>query len=98
VTARDASGNAVAGATVLLAATETGNTVTSPVALTDANGVATGTVSSTVAGAKVVSATIDGTAITQTATVTVTAGAVSADSSTLVAGSATLSAEAARAS
>src|SRR5207244_10150729 len=55
VTAKDASGNAIAGATVVLAATGTGNTLTQPAATTDASGVATGTISSTVAGMKPVS-------------------------------------------
>jgi hypothetical protein len=59
VTARDANGNPVAGRTVVLAATGTGNTLTQPVAVTDANGVATGALASTGAGAKVVTATID---------------------------------------
>src|SRR5207253_2370474 len=48
VTAKDASRNAIAGATVVLAATGTGNTLTQPAATTDASGVATGTTSSTV--------------------------------------------------
>ncbi|PYO97626.1 MAG: hemagglutinin, partial [Gemmatimonadetes bacterium] len=51
VTAKDASGNPIAGATVVLAATGTGNTLTQPAATTDASGVATGTISSTVADA-----------------------------------------------
>jgi galactose oxidase-like protein/invasin-like protein/Big-like domain-containing protein len=87
VTAKDASGNALSGATVVLSATGTGNTVTQPPGTTGANGVATGTISSTVAESKTVSATIDGTAITQTATVTVTTTSqvVSASQSTVVA-------------
>jgi len=59
---------------VVLAATGSGNTLTQPGGSTNASGVATGTLSSTVAETKTVSATIGGTAITQTATVTVTAG------------------------
>ena len=47
VTARDASGNPVSGATVVLSATGTGNTLTQPAGATDASGVATGTFSST---------------------------------------------------
>jgi hypothetical protein len=66
VTARDANGNAIAGATVVLAATGAGNALTQPAAVTDANGIATGTLASVTAGAKTVSATIDGTAVTQT--------------------------------
>ncbi|HEY6109128.1 MAG TPA: invasin domain 3-containing protein, partial [Gemmatimonadales bacterium] len=85
VTAKDANGNAISGATVVLAATGTGNTLTQPAATTDANGVATGSLASTVAGAKTVSAKINGTSITQTATVTVTPGPVDASQSTLAA-------------
>ncbi|HEV8305278.1 MAG TPA: invasin domain 3-containing protein, partial [Gemmatimonadales bacterium] len=72
VTARDANGNPISGATVVLSATGTGNTLTQPASPTNASGVATGSLSSTVAGSKTVSATISGVAITQTATVTVT--------------------------
>src|SRR2546422_855733 len=75
VTARDASGNPVQGATVVLAATGTGNTLTQPAARTNASGLATGTLGSTVAESKTVSATIDGVAVTQTATVVVDVGA-----------------------
>ncbi len=71
VTAKDANGNAIGGATAVLAATGSGNTVAQPAGPTDATGVATGTLSSTVAGTKTVSATISGTAITQTAAVSV---------------------------
>src|SRR5439155_754603 len=75
VTAKDTFGNPIAGATVTLAATPTsGNTLTQPAGTTDANGVATGTLSSTAAGQKTVSATINGVAITQTATVVVNPG------------------------
>jgi hypothetical protein len=83
VTAKDASGNPIAGATVVLAATGTGNTLTQPVGTTNASGVATGTLASTVAESKTVSATINAVAITQTATVVVNAGAVSAAQSTV---------------
>jgi hypothetical protein len=72
VTARDALGNPISGATVVLSATGSGNTLTQPAATTNASGVATGSLSSTVVETKTVSATIDGTAITQTTTVTVT--------------------------
>lgn len=83
VTARDANDNPIAGATVLLAATGSGNTLTQPVGVTDANGVATGSLSATVTGVRTISATIDATAITQTAAVTVTPAAVSALLSTI---------------
>jgi adhesin/invasin len=77
VTARDANGNPISGATVSLAATGTGNTVTQPTGLTDSSGEATGTLSSTVAEVKTVSATVAGTTISQRATVVMTAGAAS---------------------
>ena len=92
VTARDAAGNPVSGATVVLAATGSGNTLTQPAAPTDANGVATGTLSSTVPEAKTVSATADGTALTATPTVTVTPGGASASLSTVVASPASITA------
>src|SRR5712692_5373285 len=85
VTAKDAGGNPISGATVVLSATGTGNTLTQPAGPTDANGVATGTLGSTVAQSKTVSAKINGTAITQTATVTVVPGPVSASQSSVVA-------------
>ncbi|HJS44305.1 MAG TPA: Ig-like domain-containing protein, partial [Gemmatimonadales bacterium] len=85
VTARDQFNNPIQGATVVLAASGSGNTVTQPVGTTNASGVATGTLSSTAAGSKTVSATVNGVAITQTATVTVTAGAVNAAQSTVIA-------------
>ena len=49
VTVRDDNGNIVEGQTVQLAATGTGNTLVQPSATTDAMGVATGTLASTVA-------------------------------------------------
>src|SRR5213593_727172 len=85
VTVKDANGNPISGATVVLSATGSGNTLTQPSGTTDASGVATGTLSSTVAGSKTVSATASGTAITQTASVTVNPGSVSASQSTLTA-------------
>jgi Big-like domain-containing protein/invasin-like protein len=78
VTAKDGSGNPISGATVVLAATGTGNTLTQPAGTTNASGVATGTLASTVAETKTVSATINGTAITQQPTVTVNPGAAAA--------------------
>jgi hypothetical protein len=77
VVARDANGNTISGANVVLAATGTGNTLTQPVGPTDVDGGATGTLSSTVAGIKTVSAAVDGTTISQTAVVVVTAGSAS---------------------
>src|SRR6185437_4543848 len=75
VTAKDASGNPIAGATVVLAATGTGNTLTQPAGVTSASGVATGTLSSTVAESKTVSATINAVAVTQTGSVVVSPAA-----------------------
>src|SRR5207248_1187355 len=71
VTVKDGSGNPISGATVVLAATGSGNTLTQPSGTTNSSGVATGTLSSTGAGTKTASATANGTAITQTAAVTV---------------------------
>src|SRR5437667_305910 len=85
VTARDANGNPVSGATVTLSATGSGNTLTQPAGPTNASGVATGTLSSTVPETKTISATAGGVAVTQTAAVTVTAGGVSASQSTVTA-------------
>ncbi len=83
VTARDENDNPISGATVVLAVGETGITLTQPSGPTNASGLATGTLSSTDAGDKVVSATVDGVTVGQTATVRVTAGAVSASQSTV---------------
>jgi hypothetical protein len=71
VTVNDQFGNPVSGASVVLAATGTGNTLTQPTVPTGANGVATGSLGSTIAEPKVVSATAGGTPIAQTAAVTV---------------------------
>src|SRR5207247_1381300 len=85
VTAKDASGNPIQGATVVLAASGANNALTQPAGPTDANGVATGTLSSTTAGSKVMSATIGGVGVTATATIVVNPGPVSAGQSTLTA-------------
>src|SRR5439155_1672274 len=76
VTAKDGFGNPIAGAAVVVAASGLGNTVTQPDGPTNADGVATGTLSSVVAGSKTVSATINTLAVTQTATVVVMASSV----------------------
>jgi hypothetical protein len=79
VTVRDSLGRTVSGAAVTLAATGSGNTLTQPSTVTDHQGRTTGTLSSTVAEDKTVSATVDGTTVlTQTATVTVNPGAAAA--------------------
>ena len=86
VTVKDETGAPISGATVVLSATGAGNAVTQPTSVTDAAGVATGTLGSTVAETKTVSATANGTLITQTATVEVTAPPeVSASQSTVTA-------------
>jgi len=75
VTAKDANGNVISGLGVLLATTGSNNALNQPVGTTDGTGVATGTLSSTTAESKTVSATINGVAINQTATVVVNASA-----------------------
>jgi len=76
VTVRDAAGSTVMGASVALSATGSGNVITQPTAPTNAQGQATGALSSSVAGTKVISAVVNGsTTITQTATVDVNANA-----------------------
>jgi hypothetical protein len=61
VTVRDEQGAPVANAAVTLSATGSGNTLTQPPAPTGADGVAVGTLSSTVAGTKDVMAIVNGT-------------------------------------
>lgn len=73
VTVRDTNGNPIQGYTVVLASTGSTNTLGQPSAATDANGVATGTLSSTTLETKTVSATANSNAITQTASVVVQA-------------------------
>jgi hypothetical protein len=90
---RDQFLNPISGATVVLSSLGTGNTVTQPAGSTNASGVATGTLSSTMAEGKTVSATANGTGITQTATVTVNAGAVSATQSLVSAAPASIPAD-----
>ncbi len=74
ITAKDGSGNPISGATVVLAATGSGNTLTQPAGTTALDGTITGSLSSTTAEDKQVSATINGVAINQKPTVTVTPG------------------------
>ena len=78
VTAKDAIGNPIQGATVVLLSSGTGNILSQPGSTTDANGVASGTLSSTVAESKIVSAVVSGVGLNQTAVVTVTPAAASA--------------------
>jgi adhesin/invasin len=74
ITAKDDQGNVIPGTPVVLAATGAANVLGQP-AVTDANGVAKGTLRSTVAERKIVSATIDGTGIDRVDTLTVQAAA-----------------------
>jgi hypothetical protein len=92
VTARDASGNPIAGAAAAVHVTGT-NTVTTP-APTDANGKTTATVTSNEAGVKTVTVTINGVTVTNpsSATLTVLPGPVSATVSTVSASPTTLEA------
>jgi adhesin/invasin len=74
VTARDAGGNPIQGANVVLTASGTNNTLGPVSNPTDVNGQATATYTSTSAGSHVVSATINGISITDNAVVTVDPG------------------------
>jgi adhesin/invasin len=76
ITARDAGGNPVSGASVQLSATGGGNDF-SPVGPTNSSGVTTATYTSTESGAHVITARINGTVITDNATVTVEPGSAS---------------------
>ncbi len=59
VTVRDAGGSPVTGQTVQLSATGTGNSITQPAATSNASGVATGAIASTVAGIKTITVTVN---------------------------------------
>ena len=72
VTAKDAGGNPISGLPVVLGVI--GAATTTPIGATNASGQATSTLTATVAGNKLVSATVGGIPITQTSTVTVVAG------------------------
>jgi PKD repeat protein len=71
VTVRDAGNNPVAGVSVSLASSGTGNTINPATAPTNASGVATFTFSSTVAETKTLTATVGAVTITDQATVIV---------------------------
>jgi adhesin/invasin len=76
VRVRDGNDHPVQGATVELQATGGGNTLTQPSGPTGADGIATGTLSSTEPGTKTISAQVNGSVqVTQTADVTVSAAA-----------------------
>ncbi|MBI4570098.1 MAG: Ig-like domain-containing protein [Planctomycetes bacterium] len=79
VTVKDAAGSLLAGQAVRLSATGSGNTITQPAAVTDAAGVAAGSLASVVGETKIVSVTINaGTSsavtLTQQPAVTFTGG------------------------
>jgi hypothetical protein len=74
VTARDASGFPVFGQTVTVSVSGGGNTVNQPAGPTDANGVATATLTSTRAESKTISAQIGSVSVQQKATVLVVPG------------------------
>ena len=70
VTVRDANGNLVPGQNVSLAATGIDNTLVQPPSPTDAVGNAIGSIASTTAEAKTITATVDGLDLLETPTVT----------------------------
>lgn len=74
VTVKDTNGNPISGYTVVIASTGSNNTLGQPGASSDANGVCTGTLKSTTAETKTVSATANSNSITQTASVVVNSG------------------------
>ena len=82
VTVRNASGVVQPGVTVTLSASGTGNAITQPAA-TDAQGMTTGTLSSTGAGTKTITAVAGGVTLVQQPAITVGAGGVDADQSTV---------------
>ncbi len=84
VTVTDDYGNPVSGATVALEATGAGNAL-SPPGLTNASGVMLGTLSSSVAGEKIVSARVNGALLATTVSVQVTNAAPAAITHTLLA-------------
>jgi hypothetical protein len=92
VTAEDALGNPISGASVALSVTGSSTTVTPSSGTTNASGVFTATLTSTKAESKTVSVTINGLPLTQTATVTVTPAVVSASQSTVSASPTTITA------
>jgi len=74
-TLRDAYANPIAGVDVVFAATGTGNTLTQPAASTGADGVASGSLVSTVAEAKTLTATVGTVTLSAQPVVTFTGGA-----------------------
>jgi hypothetical protein len=83
VTVRDDANNPIAGAVVVLSVSGSGNQITQP-GLTDANGVATGSLSSTISEVKTITAVAENVSISQTASVTVNPGPLDPAASTAV--------------
>ncbi|MCP4554622.1 MAG: hypothetical protein GY836_04310, partial [Herbaspirillum sp.] len=77
VVVKDSDGNAVSGSTVVLSASGTGNSITQPVGVTGADGIAIGTVRSTVAEPKTIKAAIGGSTMADSLNVEYVAGVVS---------------------
>lgn len=75
VTMRDSLGLPIAGLTVTLSATGSGNTTTQPTQVTDAAGQTTGSLASTVAGTKRVEASVGSLHLNDDVDITVVAGA-----------------------
>jgi protocatechuate 3,4-dioxygenase beta subunit len=84
-TVRDGYGNPLPGASVTFAASGSANTLVQPAAATDASGVAAGSLASTKAEQKTVTATAGAVTLATHPTVTFTPGAASATGSTLAA-------------
>lgn len=90
VTVRDANGAPMSGVIISLSATGSGVTLTQPAGPTDADGVATGSLSSTMAGTKTVTALAGGVTLSQQPVVTVNAGVPDLSRSTVTATPATI--------
>jgi len=82
VTARDSTGSPIPGVLVVLSASGSGNTLVQSATLTDAAGKAVGSISSTVAETKALSATADGIALASTGLLVVSAGQPDAGTTT----------------
>jgi Bacterial Ig-like domain (group 1) len=91
-TARDASGQPLAGRTAVFQVSGTANQLSAVQATTGASGIATVTVASTKAEAKVAQVAIDGVPVAATAALTFVAGPVSVASSSLAASPGSLTA------
>ena len=74
VVVRDAEGNTIPGSIVVLEASGSGNSITQPVGVTGSDGIATGTIRSTIGETKTIGARIDGSLITDDVDVVYVAG------------------------